>query len=107
MKKNYTITLADGTVIEGLSLNGTNYISKTPVSPGIFSGNCSPMAINDGENEELHMHAELIQIAQHNNEYWIAFRDIPKQELENRKVRSDIDYIAMMTDTDLNDLEEV
>ena len=107
MEKTYTITLSDGTAIENLSLNGTNYISQTPVNPEVFSGNCSPMIISDGENNELHMHAELIQIIQHNNEYWIAFRDIPKQELESIKLRSDIDYIAMMTDTDLNDFEEV
>lgn len=104
MNKKYTITLADGTTIDNLALNGTNYISKKPVTSDVFAGNCSPMIISDGEIEELHENAELVQIKNYNGEYWIAFRDVPKQELEEAKIRSDIDYIAMMTDTDLEEV---
>ena len=34
--KIYKITLADGTVIDNLTLNGNNYISKEVVDPSIF-----------------------------------------------------------------------
>lgn len=104
MNKKYTITLADGTTIDNLALNGTNYISKKPVTSDVFAGNCSPMIISDGEIEELHENAELVQIKNYNGEYWIAFRDVSKQELKEAKIRSDIDYIAMMTDTDLEEV---
>ena len=39
--KKYSITLADGTVISDLRLNGNNYISETPLTPELFDGNCS------------------------------------------------------------------
>lgn len=99
--KTYTMTLSDGTVIGNLTLNGNNYISKTPVDAAIFAGNCSPVVISDGENEEIHENAELVQIAQYGNEYWIVIRDLSEQEIRDLKTRSDIDYIAMMTDIDL------
>lgn len=102
--KKYRITLSDGNVIENLDMNGTNYISDIPVSPDIFRGKCSPMIISDGESEEVHENAELIQVVVINGKYWIAFRDIPENELKEAKMRSDIDYIAMMTDTDLEEV---
>lgn len=101
--KTYTITLSDGTVIGDLSLNGNNYISKTPVDAAIFAGNCSPVVISDGENEETHENAELVQVAQYGDEYWIVLRDLSEQEIRDLKTRSDIDYIAMMTDIDLEE----
>lgn len=35
-EKIYTITLADGTSIENLRLNGNNYISTEPINAAIF-----------------------------------------------------------------------
>ena len=34
--KTYSITLADGTVIDDLKLNGNNFISKSPITKEIF-----------------------------------------------------------------------
>ena len=101
--KTYTITLSDGTVISDLTLNGNNYISKTPVDAAIFVGNCSPVVISDGENEETHENAECVQVAQYGDEYWIVLRDLSEQEIRDLKTRSGIDYIAMMADIDLEE----
>ena len=101
--KRYSITLADGTVLSDLELNGNNYVSKTAVQASLFTGNCSPMTISDGENEEVHEHAELVQVKRYGDEYWMVFRDISVKELREAKVRSDVDYIAMMTDVDLEE----
>lgn len=101
--RTYTMTLSDGTVINDLTLNGNNYISKTPVDADIFSGNCSPVVISDGDNEETHANAELVQVAQYGDEYWIVLRDLSEQEIRDLKTRSDIDYIAMMADIDLEE----
>lgn len=99
-----TITLADGTELENLTLNGENYVSLLPVSMDIFEGNCSPMIISDGKHEVIHENAEAIQVAKYGKEYWIAFRDIPAQELRERQYRADIDYIALMADIDLEEV---
>ena len=99
----YSITLADETVIENLTLNGNNFVSSDPIDPLVFVNNCSPIIISDGENTETHENAELVQVVNRNGKYYIVLRDITDQELRDRKIRSDIDYLAMMTDTDLEE----
>ena len=43
----YKITLADGTEIGNLTMNGNNFISAGTIDPGLFQSNCSPVIIND------------------------------------------------------------
>ena len=60
--KTYSITLADGTVIDDLKLNGNNFISKSPITKEIFEDCCSPVVISDGETEVVHDNMELVQL---------------------------------------------
>lgn len=99
--KLYTITLADGRVIENLKKNGDNFISQNPISKSIFEGNCSPYIVSDGEYEELHEDAELVQVSEMFGEYWFVLRDLSAQEIAMAKMSSDIDFIAMMNDVEL------
>lgn len=99
--KTYSITLADGTVIGDLKLNGNNFISKTKVSNDAFADNCSPVVINDGEADEVHDNMELVQITEMGDDYWFVLRDISKAEMEKIKMQSDIEYIAMMAGVEL------
>ena len=50
-EKNYKITLADGTELSNLTMNGNNFISEATIDPGIFQSNCSPVVISDGEHD--------------------------------------------------------
>lgn len=101
-EENYKITLADGSIIENLKLNGTNYISSKAVDPNIFYNNCSPVIINDGTSEEIHNYMELVQVTEEDNgEYWFVLRDISSEELSQIKIKSDIEYLAMMTGIEL------
>lgn len=100
-EKLYTITLADGTEISNLRLNGNNFISDTPVDSEIFDENCSPVVISDGDNEETHANMELVQVTPVGTEYWFVLRDISEEELEKIRNRSDLEYIAMMTGVEL------
>ena len=43
--KIYKITLADGTVIDNLKLNGNNFISPVEIDETIFDGNCLNVTI--------------------------------------------------------------
>lgn len=45
----YKITLADGTEINNLELNGNNYISSTAVDSAVFDGNMSTVTIMDAD----------------------------------------------------------
>lgn len=98
----YKITLADGTSIENLKLNGNNFVSKVIIDPEIFEGNCSPVVISDGTYEEIHSHMELVQVTKEEaGDCWFVLRDISEEELSKIKMQSDIEYVAMMTGVEL------
>ena len=94
--KIYTITLADDTKIENLSLNGNNFITTEAIDESLFEDNLSPVVINDGENDTVHENMELVQIHQYDDEYWFILRDISEEELAQIKMQADIAYVAMM-----------
>lgn len=100
-EKIYTITLKDGTQIENLRMNGNNFISQEQINPEIFDGNLEKVTINDGENDEVHENMGLVQVTQMGDEYWFVLRDIPASEIANEKLRSDLDYLAMMADVEI------
>lgn len=102
--KECKITLADGTMLDKLRINGNNFISDVPVDSSVFDYNCSPVVFSDGNTENTHEHMELIHvIEQPNGEYWIALRDISDKELMGIKMQSDIEYVALMAGVDLGD----
>lgn len=100
-KKIYKITLADGTVIDNLRLNGNNYISDKELTADMFLGNMAKVIVNDGERDTVYENMELVQIVKYDEEYWFVLRTMTKREFQDLKNRSDIDYIAMMTDVEI------
>ena len=100
-EKIYKITLADGTDIRNLRLNGNNFISDAPISETIFDGNGSTVIINDGETDEFHENMELVQITPVGDEYWFVLRDLTAAELKQIKMQSDIEYVAMMAGVEI------
>lgn len=100
-EKIYKITLSNGMVIDNLRLNGNNYISEKELSTDMFLGNLGTVTINDGEKDAIYENMTLVQLAKYNDEYWFILRTMTKKELQEIKNRSDIDYIAMMTDVEL------
>lgn len=100
-EKIYRITLSDGTILDNLTMNGNNFISEEAVDASIFDGTCSPIVINDGTSDEIHEHMDLVQIMDVDGKSWFVLRDIPQKELEQAKLKSDIEYIAMMCDVEL------
>lgn len=100
--KIYTITLADGTILDNLKLNGNNFISNTVINADIFDYNCSPVIISDGVNSETHNNMELVQlIEQEPGKYWFVLRELSASELARIKMQSDIEYVAMMAGIEL------
>lgn len=97
----YKVTLADGTELSNLRLNGNNFISDVEVDPAIFEDNCSPVTINDGEHDDVHENMALVQVVKMGEEYWFVLRDLTQDELDKIKIQADIEYLAMMTEVDL------
>ena len=100
-ERKWKITLADGTELEGLGLNGNNFISVDPLTEEDFDGKLEQVVITDGETVEEHENMELVQIQRHGVEYWFILREITSEEMAALKLRSDIDYLAAMADIDL------
>lgn len=101
----YKITLADGTEITDLRLNGNNYISKEDLDESLFDGNLYKVTINythfGEEVTQEYSDMELIALRKYEEETWFILREIPYDEKMRNKILADIDYLAMMTGTDL------
>ena len=108
-KGTFTVTLADGTQLGGLELNGNNFFSKKEVTEETFRGKLSKVTITgDAEADEAgligeHEHMELVQIAHYTQAthgmtdgYYFVLRDIPVEEQEKRQLRADVDYAIML-----------
>ena len=96
--ENITIALSNGTELTGLELNGNNYISPEKLTEDTFADGLSPVVINGEEHEQM----ALVQCIQHaDGRTWFILRDVTAEEAANAKLRSDIDFIALMSDIDL------
>ena len=111
--KTYTVTLANGKLIEGLTLNpGANtFHSETEITPEMFDGNLSEVHISasDGDMtgcaypDTLH-NAELVQIMQPTDTP--DLREIPEDEAAKAKAEKRLtsleaandDLVLMMAD---------
>lgn len=103
-KRTWTITLADGTTLEGLTLNGNNFISTRKLTDEDFAGKLEHVTITDGETTTELTNVELVQCMQYGTEYWFVLREMTAAEQTAAKVQASIDYIAMMADIDLEEV---
>ena len=105
----FTITLADGTQLAGLEMNGSNFFSKTEVTADTFRGKLGRVIITgDAEADEAgiigeHHNMELVQIAHYtqavhgvSDGWYFVLRKIPANEMANRQLRADVDYAIML-----------
>ena len=96
--ENITIALSNGTELTGLELNGNNYISHEKLTEDTFADGLSPVVINGEEHEQM----ALVQCIQHaDGRTWFILRDVTAEEIASAKLRSDIDFIALMSDIKL------
>lgn len=107
MDKKYTL-YADGVKLaEGLTLNGSNYVSRTEVDvsnlPHVFK-----FTVKDskGNITEEYEYAKLLQQAQYawdDNKWYLAFAPVSEQEIMNAEFKANIEYLAMMADVDIDE----
>ncbi len=77
----YTITLADGRKLTGLSKNGDNFVSKEKVDETMFKDNLSTMTVSDGENTESFKDMVFIQQMEWaDGTFYLAFCEQTPQE---------------------------
>ncbi len=97
----YTITLADGKKITGLTKNGDNFVSESKVDETLLVDNLSVMTVSDGEVERVYHNVELVQQVQYSDGWYLAFRELTAQELKEIELNAKIEYIAMMANVEM------
>lgn len=103
MEKSWKITLSDGTKLENLRLNGNNFISEAEITEDDFRGKLSKVIIEGKDFKQEYNNMELVQIAHYEDGYYFVLREIPQEELDKLKMQSDIEYLAMMSDIDMEE----
>lgn len=101
----YKIILSDGTQLNNLKLNGNNFVSEMEVTEDTFKGKLSKVIIEttkDGQEKEYE-HMELVQVVHYEDGYYFVLRELSATELKEIKMQSDIEYLAMMADIDLEE----
>lgn len=100
--KTYSITLADGTVLEGLKKPTNAFVAPADTDLSVFEDNCAPVIISDGETTETHpaMHFSPAPDKDTGEKRFIL-RDMTKSELKDMETDSKIEYIAMMAGVEL------
>lgn len=107
MEKSWKITLSDGTQLTDLKLNGNNFISEEKIVEDDFKGKLSKViieGIQEGQEvKQEYEHMELVQIVHNKDGYYFVLRELSKDELDKIKTQADIEYLAMMTNVDLEE----
>lgn len=98
-EKLYTVTLADGTELRDLVLNGNNFVSPMKkLFESAFEYNLDTVKISDGETEVEYHNMALIHLTKMpDGKYYFALREMSQKEIEDAKLRADVDYLYMMT----------
>lgn len=103
-----TLILADGTKLENLTQNGNNYVSPTEIDEGVFEDNLTTLTIvdEDTSEEETLSNLEFVQMVHYENfhgntGYYFVLREKSDAEIREETIDAKIDYIAMMSDIDL------
>ena len=76
----YTITLADGTKLENIELNGNNYISETVIEDSVFEGNLDTVKISDGSTTETFTDMRLMSNIVRDGRSWFVLGEKSAQQ---------------------------
>lgn len=79
----YKFTLADGTTLENLVLNGNNFIAQTALSDAVFKGNMASVTITnleDGTAEQIEDGVLLSNIVREGCSWLVLGQKTPEQK---------------------------
>ena len=106
----FTMTLNDGTKLEGLRIINSTIYSDKPVTADMLRGKLSPVSIDGAPDDDTpynealwgyHHHMEIVSISQENGKSAICLREVPELEWELKQIKAYQAFIAMMTDVNL------
>ena len=97
----YTITLNDGTKLEGLTFEHNLFFSSSVLKPDMFRGKLNPVTISSDTEDETgitgtHQHMELCYVKLMNGKYALALADISDERWDFEKLRADVDFALLL-----------
>lgn len=107
-KRLWEVTLADGSKISSLTLNGNNFCSDKELTATQFEGKLARVTCTDGKRSYTMTNAELVQIlpgsATPDGRWWFVLRELSEAEIFRARVQAQLDYLALTADVNLEDM---
>lgn len=94
------ITFTNGMAIEA-EKNADSLITDRKPD---FPPDLSVVTVTGRDGEQIYKNAEIIECASVDDRYWFSFREMPEKERAAKQLQANIEYIAMMTDVDLEEV---
>lgn len=93
------LILSDGTELTNFTLNGTMLEFDSVIDKSVFEGKLKNVQVVTEEQTLVYQNAYLV--TWDNQPTWIAFAEKSELELLQEKLLAKVDYLAMMTDTEM------
>lgn len=93
------IIFADGTEL-AVEKNGDCYITANKPA---FPADLSTVTVESEDGNREYHDAILVECASIDGRYWFAFMELSDADRATRQMQANIEYIAMMTDVDLEE----
>ena len=96
----YKITLADGTTLENLVLNGNNFIAQTAIDDAVFKDNMATVTITnlaDGSTEHIEDGVLLSNIVRDGCSWLVLGEKTPQQKAEEARDKEIAELRQAMT----------
>lgn len=86
----YTITLADGTTLRNLELNGNNFIAEGVIDDSVFENNLGTVIITDGETTETLVDMRLMSNRVDGGRSWFILGEKSEQQKKEETMARDM-----------------
>lgn len=94
------IELSDGSVIQDLEINGNCFISENNIKDELLTDDMLSKIMIDGAT---YKNITLVRKWVQDNKTWLALRQKSEDEIWKEQYKSNLDYIAMMSNVDLEE----
>lgn len=95
----YKITLADGTVLDNLELNGNNYISDTVIEDSVFNGKLDTVIISDGSTTKTYIDMRLMSNIVRGNRSWFVLSEKTGQQKKEEAIFRQMEEYKLILNT--------
>ncbi len=94
---NVVLELEDGTVLKDLRVNGSNFVSDTPIDSAVFEDNLGVVLLLIGDEIQEYADLKLIQNRKFGDEYMFVLSEKTQAEKDKEELEQLMADIAELT----------